>query len=1022
MAKKTAVVDIKLTGKQSLQELERELERVNEQISRFKEGEGGFDMWSKKAEELKAEIANVNAELANTGGGDVTAKVEKTGEAMADAFKEGGDAVNEFAEEGVDAMTDVVDETGSLGDAIQVVSKIGQTFATGMGGNLKGVSKGFAVMGQSAKVAGASIKATMAATGIGALLIVLQVLIMNWDKLSAAIKKTRREKELLEKQDLLKKEVEYIQAMTAEYEKQTDAQKKINESQGNAEANVEVDYQLAKRKTEELSKQNELLLNQTQLAEIQAKKDSDRFEKAMKNSNGFFNNLGRILLYGEKAGVMEIQKLGTLAQQATESERQANILNEQITTNQKLLELYTEQNRLSQVKADKKKTLDDLDAEISRLENANLLLEAEGERTKDIYANNQKINSLKKERLGVEILIKGNAEAQDKIALKTLDAERAAAKIANDRRVAELILQTNTIANEIEYNKLIRGINNGMALQFKYADGTLKKLEELTEEERKFYDVMLTGLNRQQNTTEESLKASDKRLELLYQEVEATQRLADYDDYRTQAQIKAFPFDKKGLEILQETLGLRSDEIKILAEFEGINVNVAQLSQRIKLEYLQRIDAMNAMHIKQLDILATQKETNDEAKKSLENEIIIANEGIKYANIMATGAENGKDMYQQILNAEMAVDDSQKNWEKIVNAQENILRLDNEIAKYNADAAGYANEIYQAQQGINALDLENLQIKGEITAENETYANSQAQITYELETQLRLYARMQEFLGKYAEEIQATQELISQSLEFVAVMYDRQADEAAAKMKKLNDELKKLEKREENINELKEELKDADGERYDNLLALIAQEEEAELNKNMSIEEQRKAIEAEIAAQEAKKMEAEYQAAKWRKAQAIIDAVIAGALATIKALPNVVLAALTAALSAVNVGIIASQKLPEKPPKQALGGYIDGKSHAQGGEIVEIEGGEYIINKKSTSQYLPLLEAINNAGIKKYAEGGTTAPVMTNNTDDFFDYDRMAEAVLKGIQPTVSVVEINRMQRRVRVLESKARI
>lgn len=990
MSKKTAVVDIKLTGLESIEELERRLEAVNEQLRNMKDNAAQFQDLSTEANNASEQVKNINDELSNVSGGDAAASVENIGETIADTFSEGGNVINEFAEEGVDAIAGVVEETGSLGDAIQVVSKIGQTFATGMGGQLKGVSKGFAVMGQSAKVAGASIKATMAATGIGALLVVLQILIMNWDKLAKAIKTTRREKELLEKQDLLKKEVEYIQAMTAEYEKQTDAQKKINESQGNAEANVEVDYQLAKRKTEELSKQNELLLNQTQLAEIQAKKDSDRFEKALKNSNGFFNNLGRILLYGEKAGVMEIQKLGTLAQQATESERQANILNEQITTNQKLLELYTEQNRLSQVKADKKKTLDDLDAEIARLENANLLLEAEGERTKDIYANNQKINSLKKERLGVEILIKGNAEAQDKIALKTLDAERAAAKIANDRRVAELISQSATIANEVKYNQIIHAVNADIAAR--------------------------------QKITEETLKANDEKLELLYQELDATQRLADYDDYRTEAQINAFPFDKKGLEILKETLGLRSDEIKILEEFEGINVNVAQLSQRIKLEYLQRIDAMNAMHQKQLEILQTEKETNDEAIKSLQNQITAA-EGYQGAvNAMRTGAENSRDYYQAVLNAEMAVADSQKNWEKIVNAQENILKYDNEIARYNADAAGYQNEIYAAQQGINALQLENLQIQGEITAENETYADSQAQITYELETQLRLYARMQEFLGKYSEEIQATQELISASMEFVAAMYDRQADEAAAKMKKLNDELKKLEKREENINELKEELKDADGERYDNLLALIAQEEEAELNKNMSIEEQRQAIEAEIAAQEAKKMEAEYQAAKWRKAQAIIDAVIAGALATIKALPNVVLAAITAALSAVNVGIIASQKLPEKPPKQALGGYVDGKSHAQGGEIVEIEGGEYIINKKSTSQYLPLLEAINNAGIKKYAEGGTTAPVMTNNTDDFFDYDRMAEAVLKGIQPTVSVVEINRMQRRVRVLESKARI
>ena len=169
-------------------------------------------------------------------------------------------------------------------------------------------------------------------------------------------------------------------------------------------------------------------------------------------------------------------------------------------------------------------------------------------------------------------------------------------------------------------------------------------------------------------------------------------------------------------------------------------------------------------------------------------------------------------------------------------------------------------------------------------------------------------------------------------------------------------------------------------------------------------------------------MEAEYQAAKWRKMQGIVDATINGAIAFIKSMPNILLMALTAAATAVSIGTIAAQKLPERPPKQALGGYQEGNSHALGGKIVEVEGGEYIINKKSTAQYLPLLEAINNAGIRKFAEGGTTAPVDVSMSPQLFDYDKLADAILGGIQPTVSVVEINRMQQKVRVLQNNARI
>ncbi len=977
MAKKTAVVDIKLTGKQSLQELERELENVNEQISRFKEGEGGFDMWTQRAEELKAEIANVNAELANTGGGDVTAKVEKTGEAMVDAFKDGSDAVNDFADEGIASMGEVVDESENIRNAIDLISKVGKTFTTGMGGDLKGLSKGFTVMGQSAKVAGASIKASLAAAGIGLFLIVLQALIQNWDKLSKAIKTTRREKELFEEQKGLQQEADYVSKMTAEYEKQYDAQKKINESQGNKDANTELDYQLAVKKTEELNKHNQLLMNQAELADIQAQKDKKRLDGY---SAGWGTRVPKI-----------IQKhIDKLKEASDESQRQADLLHEQIFTNQKLLELYVEQDRALLNQQNQKVNLDELDAQIAKLENANLLLEAEGNRTDDIYKNNQKINSLKKERLGVEIQIKGNAEAQDKIALSRLNAEREANRIANDRRIIELKAEFEKNKTATTYMMSLKGIN-----------------EEL---------------NKAKNETEEAVRKNNGKLELLYQEVDATQRLADLNDYRTQAEIKAFPFDKKGLEILKETLGLRSDEIKMLEEFQGINLNVMKLSQRIKLEYHNRIEAMNAMHEKQLQILQTEKETNEEAIKSLENEIEKANVGVNTAKQMADSAFQMSEMYEEQLKAQLILPDAEKNWEAITEIQKKLTEATNEYAKYEADAAGYANDIYAAQQQINALNLSNLQIDGEIAAENENYLNQQAQITYELENQLRLHSLLQNFLEDYAEEIAATQQLINQTFEFVSSLYDRQADNATSKMKDLEKELKKLEKREENIKELKEELKDADGERYNELLALIAQEEEAELNKNKSIQEQKDAINAQIAEQENKRMEAEYQAAKWRKIQGIVDATINAAIAFIKSMPNPLLMALTAAATAVSIGTIAAQKLPERPPKQALGGYQEGNSHALGGKIVEVEGGEYIINKKSTAQYLPLLEAINNAGIRKFAEGGTTAPVDVSMSPQLFDYDKLADAILGGIQPTVSVVEINRMQQKVRVLQNNARI
>lgn len=79
-------------------------------------------------------------------------------------------------------------------------------------------------------------------------------------------------------------------------------------------------------------------------------------------------------------------------------------------------------------------------------------------------------------------------------------------------------------------------------------------------------------------------------------------------------------------------------------------------------------------------------------------------------------------------------------------------------------------------------------------------------------------------------------------------------------------------------------------------------------------------------------------------------------------------AAMSVALTATtgaNVAVIKKQKYASR------GLVLDGPSHAQGGIPVEAEGGEAIINKRSTSMFRPLLSVINQAGGGvKFAGGG----------------------------------------------------
>ena len=95
----------------------------------------------------------------------------------------------------------------------------------------------------------------------------------------------------------------------------------------------------------------------------------------------------------------------------------------------------------------------------------------------------------------------------------------------------------------------------------------------------------------------------------------------------------------------------------------------------------------------------------------------------------------------------------------------------------------------------------------------------------------------------------------------------------------------------------------------------------------------------------------------------------------------------------------------------AKGGLLRGKSHEQGGipftvdgqAGFEAEGGESIINKRSTEMFRPLLSALNQAGGGvAFARGGQVpSPVVSssplNNALKAFDFSPFAERIIAGI-------------------------
>jgi len=121
-----------------------------------------------------------------------------------------------------------------------------------------------------------------------------------------------------------------------------------------------------------------------------------------------------------------------------------------------------------------------------------------------------------------------------------------------------------------------------------------------------------------------------------------------------------------------------------------------------------------------------------------------------------------------------------------------------------------------------------------------------------------------------------------------------------------------------------------------------------------------------------------------------------------------------AAAAAVASGMMNVQKIVDtETDKYEAGGLIVGKSHASGGVPFtvagrggfEAEGGEYIINKRATAMYFPVLEAINkSAGYGSYnpvymAAGGVIkqpTPVQTDIKELKIDFDKMMNAIKEG--------------------------
>jgi hypothetical protein len=142
---------------------------------------------------------------------------------------------------------------------------------------------------------------------------------------------------------------------------------------------------------------------------------------------------------------------------------------------------------------------------------------------------------------------------------------------------------------------------------------------------------------------------------------------------------------------------------------------------------------------------------------------------------------------------------------------------------------------------------------------------------------------------------------------------------------------------------------------------------------------------------------------------------------------------LAAAGAAVAAGLKQVGEIAGVPTTFSKGDILKGRSHALGGIPFSIggmlgfeaEGGEALINKKSTAMFAPILSEINAAGGgKRFAAGGITGSTSSVPSGSLVNYDLLATSIAeanKNLPPAkISVEEINTVQNNLNVVENFA--
>ena len=523
----------------------------------------------------------------------------------------------------------------------------------------------------------------------------------------------------------------------------------------------------------------------------------------------------------------------------------------------------------------------------------------------------------------------------------------------------------NQINRDIDENENKR-TQRKRPIQYDYTidiDENLENNNKMLQEQKKFHDNML----------KEEKSYIDKKYELQLKESDQNMKnLLDNEQRHYEQQIAAN----------QKAQNEKWEEVYEQAKQGIISEEEAQkMQQEVALEYmLAAQDMLDAHEIRMAEI---RKNAEQEQKTIQEQGIQERQQAQDEAN--RETIDSIKDMYDEI--AYISEREQRKNTNRttgLFNLGKEKQRLQEVLDAYKKTIKETEDEYENLKGQLNDGEIDFNQFT-EAKKELDDLRKSAEKSAEDVSDQLKdLFQTGGSSINEFAQKIaNQFQDLYGMFNEIMNLKYDMEEEELDREQKQLDRENEIVEKAydkqaeivqryKDKINETEDELKTARGERRLALIDGLAKQREAYLQETEALQKQQ--LEKEKIAKKEEQLKKKQDALEKKrkilqKQQSLVNAVINTALGVTQALgawpppASYAFAAAVGALGATQIGLIASQKF-------ANGGQLDAPSHQQGGYkiptkrgIAEVEGNEFVVNKKTTMQNLDMMYFVN--GIKR---------------------------------------------------------